>query len=130
MNNHRRWALLPPRFPRLFSASRPPSFECGGGWAGIAALVCQRLASLLDEHPGAEIEVQRVKEKMGSLRLQLHINGRNDALIADVRRALALGRRASEHCCERCGAVGTLDVGPPCRVRCELCAEINDAGER
>lgn len=130
MNDDDRWALLQSRFPRLFSASKPPSFECGAGWSGIATLVCQRLTSVLDEHPGAEIEVQRVKEKMGSLRLHLNINGRNDVLLADVRRALALGRRASEHCCERCGAVGTLDVGPPCRVRCELCAEIDAEGVR
>ena len=129
MNKSPLWALLPPRYPRLFSASTPPSFECGDGWTGIASLVCQRLSSVLDEHPGIEIEIQRVKEKFGVLRMQLRIQGADDELRNEIRQTLELARTASEHCCERCAALGSWLKGPPCRVRCELCADLRAYGD-
>ena len=130
MNDSPLWALLPPRFPGLFSSSKPPSFECGDGWTGIVSLVCQRLSSILEEHPGAEIEIQRVKEKMGVLRMHLHVQGADDALRVEIRQTLALAKTASEHCCERCAALGSWNQGPPCRVRCESCTDLRAYGER
>ena len=130
MNDSPLWALLPTRYPHLFSASKPPSFHCGDGWTGIASLVCQRLSSLVEAHPGVDITIEQVKEKFGVLRLQLRIQGANDELRHEIRESLELARTASEHCCERCAAVGTWIKGPPCRVRCDLCADLRAYGER
>ena len=129
MSDRELWALLPSRFPDLFSASTPPSFECGEGWVGIVTLVCQRLSTILVEHPGATLEVQRVKEKFGVLRMHLRIQGATEALRADIRQTMELARAASEHCCERCAAVGTLIKGPPVRVRCNACANLRAYGD-
>ena len=130
MSDRELWALLPPRFPHLFSTSHPPSFECGDGWVGIVSLVCQRLSSILDEHPGSALEVQRVKEKFGVLRMHLRIGGATEALRAEIRQTMELARAASERCCERCAAVGSLIKGPPMRVRCEGCADKRAYGEQ
>ena len=130
MSDRELWALLPPRFPHLFSTSAPPSFECGDGWVGIVSLVCQRLSSILDEHPGSTLEVQRVKEKFGVLRMHLRIQGATEALRAEIRQTMELAKAASEHCCERCAAVGVLIKGPPMRVRCGVCADMRAYGEQ
>ncbi len=130
MSDRELWALLPPRFPHLFSTSTPPSFECGDGWAGIVSLVCQRLSTILVENPGSTLEIHRVKEKFGVLRMHLHVEGATEALRAEIRQTMELARAASEHCCERCAAVGSLIKGPPMRVRCEACADMRAYGER
>lgn len=129
MSDRELWALLPSRFPHLFSTSNPPSFECGIGWARIVSLVCQRLSSILDEHPGATLEIQRVKEKFGVLRMHLRIEGATDVLRAEIRQTMEVARAASEHCCERCAAVGVLIKGPPMRVRCDACADLRAYGD-
>ena len=129
MSDRKLWALLPPRFPHLFSKSQLPSFQCGDGWAGIVSLVCQRLSSILDEHPGVEIEILQVKEKFGVLRMHLRIQGATDALRAEIRQTMEVARAASERCCERCAAVGALIKGPPMRVRCDACADLRAYGD-
>lgn len=129
MKNCELWELLPPRFPQLFSTCNAPSFECGSGWAGIVSLVCHRLSSIMDQNPGAKLEIQRVKEKSGVLRMHLRIQDANETLRADIRQTMELARAASEHCCERCAAVGVLIQGPPMRVRCDTCADLRATGE-
>ena len=97
MSGRELWALLPPRFPQFFSTSNSPSFECGDGWAGIVSLVCQRLSSILDEYPGSTLEIQRVKEKFGVLRIHLIIQGATDELRAEIRQTMEGSSQKTEN---------------------------------
>ncbi len=129
MTDRKMLSQLPLRFPHLFSTTSAPSFECGDGWAGIVSLVCQRLSTALEENPGATLEIQRVKEKFGVLRMHLRVQGATDTLRAEIRKTVDLATVASEHCCERCAAVGVLIKGPPMRVRCNSCADLRAYGD-
>jgi hypothetical protein len=102
------------RFPRLFRGLDPFNFECGEGWQGIVAGLCERLEALARP----QLKIVQIKEKFGDLRV--YVEGGDEAAFALIREAGA----ASSTVCERCGAPGTktsdgwiLTLCPACQAK-------------
>ncbi len=114
---------LPAAYPRLFPKGPLHwGFELGDGWSQVVALLCERLDTILQEAPGASIEVLQVKEKFGGLRFYYSRHGVSDEMATALRDAVELAATASLQICERCGHRGEMqDKAGWLRVVCSVC---------
>ena len=122
----------PRLFPdaRLIQAAEGPSLSASGwpmvedGWRAVLEIACRRLEAILAAEPGAEVVVLDVKEKWGSLRLDVSSLGLSEDGWAAVALAVDLAEARSAHVCERCGAPGRLvERGGWIATRCAAHAE-------
>ncbi|MBV6272161.1 hypothetical protein KVP09_04400 [Alcaligenaceae bacterium CGII-47] len=115
---------LPATYPRLFPKGPVPwGFAVSDGWGHLIETLCARLDTILQDAPGASIEVIQVKEKFGALRFYYSVHHADDSTEQALRQAVDLAARASAHICERCGRPSELTsndgwystVCPACR---------------
>lgn len=102
---------LPTTYPRLFSTGRLSwGFEHGDGWCELIETLCARLDTILQDDPGASINVKQVKEKFGGLRFYYALCEASDETTEHIRQAVDLAAAASGHICERCGRPGSVET--------------------
>lgn len=115
---------LPATYPRVFPRGlvMPWGFEVEAGWSQLLETLCARLDTLLQESPGASIEILQVKEKFGGLRFYYSLDGADDATAEAINQAVDLAEAASERICERCGRPGEIQSRRGwLRTRCAVC---------
>ncbi|CAM5377626.1 hypothetical protein [Eoetvoesiella caeni] len=101
---------LPTTYPRLFPKGPLPwGFELGDGWSAIIIALCARLDTILQDAPGASIEVRQAKEKFGGLRFYYELQDADDETAAELREAVSLAEATCAHVCERCGRRGAVE---------------------
>lgn len=104
---HARLEALPDRYPRLFpNGHLTRGFEISAGWTNLVVLLCERIDTLVQQAPDAQMQVKQVKEKFGMLRFYYEIEGASDSLLYAIRQVVAQAEHASSMCCERCGKRG------------------------
>ncbi len=101
---------LPTTYPRLFpNGPLHWGFEFSDGWSPIIVALCARLDTILQETPGASIEVLQVKEKFAGLRFYYKLHDANDQTAAALREAVNLAAATCAHVCERCGRKSAVE---------------------
>jgi len=95
------------RHPRV-AVMVPGSLICGSGWDTIVTRAVDRIAGILGGRHGGQVEIERVDEKYGTLRIDLSVSGltRRQRRLVDAAVSLAEERSAST--CETCGAPGRV----------------------
>ena len=116
---------LPSRYPRLFpKGPLTYGFELGSGWTFLIEVLCERIDTILKDSPSTTMEVVQVKEKFGRLRFYYGLEGADGVVNDALRQAVHAVETASAHCCERCGATGSLDEkGGWLSTRCPNCSD-------
>lgn len=114
-----------PDGPALTSTGWPDVPE---GWRAIVETACRRLDAVVASEPaaepGAEVVIDDMKEKYGSLRLTIWVGGLSAAGSAAAELAVDLAEARSGHVCEVCGARGRLARrGGWYATRCEVHAD-------
>ncbi|TCT09041.1 hypothetical protein [Paralcaligenes ureilyticus] len=114
---------LPTIYPRLFPKGPLPwGFEHGDGWSPIIIALCARLDTILQDAPGASIEVLQAKEKFGGLRFYYELHGADDETAAALREAVDLAAATCARVCERCGRRSAVeDKGGWLSTLCSAC---------
>ena len=101
---------LPTTYPRLFpNGPLTWGFEVGDGWSALIVLLCERLDTILQEVPQAQMTVKQVKEKFGGLRFYYSLDGASDEVAATIGQTVQSVTAACMHVCERCGGHGEVN---------------------
>jgi hypothetical protein len=94
--------------------------ECGDGWHGILARMCERIERHLAARPGSDCWLTQVKEKLG--RLRVYADGADEEIKQIIREASL----ESASTCERCGSRAWTTTAPRegrLSTRCERCRD-------
>jgi hypothetical protein len=113
---HLAWrAALVARYPGLFDVPiggrvlAPGSPTCGDGWRDLVERTVRRIADAASGAPsGSMLSIVQIKEKFGTARFYWSGTGLDDATMAAVEEAVALGEARSACTCETCGEPGRL----------------------
>jgi len=81
---------------------------CGSGWDMIVTKAVDRIAGIVGRRPGASVEIERVDEKYGTLRIDAEASGmtRRQRRLLDA--AVTLAEERSACTCETCGTPGRV----------------------
>lgn len=130
MNSDEFLLVMRTRHPALFSddLSSDVGFEVGAGWFPLLAELLEDLQKWREQ--GA-FWIVRVKEKFGTLRVQIAFDEDDQKLRAKVYEVLARFDERSATTCERCGSEqGVLMRQPWERVRCPRCSLFESLDKR
>jgi len=94
---HPRVAVMPPVNP-----------ICGSGWDVIVTKAVDRIAGIVGWRPGARVEIERIDEKYGTLRIDFSAFGMTRRQRRLVEAAVSLAEERSACTCETCGALGRV----------------------
>ena len=91
-------------------------FECGDGWFWLIDRLCESIQSYIDCNHKEQVEVVQVKEKYGTL--SLNISGSGDYVYGMIE----LAESMSASICEACGSTdGVTQTEGWIKTRCKEC---------
>lgn len=104
------------KYPNLFRNIN--YLEIDAGWVPLLHSMCSHIERHITELPEelqADVYVDQIKEKFGTLRFNMNQE------TPFIRGVICLGESLSHRICERCGAAGKIRVGGWIKTLCDGC---------
>ena len=91
------------------------------GWHALLDIMCRDMEEALLQHPSSTLEIHRVTEKFGALRVYVHAGDSDaaEAVLRDVAPLISAAEVRSSRTCQVCGAMGRRRVGGRVATLCD-----------